>query len=101
MAYAWTNETDDPESLKHHVTLLHLGLIKSAADAVRAAIVQEFRNLEATQEEAEQGRTASAPQGKRKGRRPARACHTGRTMDNQDGSEGQQPNRVAMDTQQA
>jgi hypothetical protein len=29
-----------------------LGPIESAADAVRAAIVQEFRSLETTQEEA-------------------------------------------------
>ena len=51
--YAWTNEADDP-SKAHHVTVLHLGPIKSAADAVRAAIVQEFRSLEAeNQPEAE------------------------------------------------
>jgi hypothetical protein len=42
--YAWKNEPD------HHVTVLHLGPIKSAADAVRAAIVQEFRSLETTEE---------------------------------------------------
>lgn len=46
-AYAWTNETGDPANPHHHVTVLHLGPIKSAAAAVRAAIVQEFRNLEA------------------------------------------------------
>jgi hypothetical protein len=42
--YAWKNEPD------HHVTVLHLGPIKSAGDAVRAAIVQEFRSLETTEE---------------------------------------------------
>jgi hypothetical protein len=42
--YARKNEPD------HHVTVLHLGPIKSAADAVRAAIVQEFRSLETTEE---------------------------------------------------
>ena len=47
--YAWTNETDDPAN-PHHVTVLHLGPIKSAVDAVRAAIVQEFRSLETTEE---------------------------------------------------
>jgi len=47
--YAWTNETDDPAK-PHHVTVLNLGPIKSAVDAVRAAIVQEFRNLEPTEE---------------------------------------------------
>ena len=48
--YAWTNETDDAANPKHHVTVLHLGPVKSAADAVRAAIVQEFRSLETTEE---------------------------------------------------
>jgi hypothetical protein len=42
--YAWKNDDD------HHVTVLHLGPIKSAADAVRAAIAQEFRSLEAAKE---------------------------------------------------
>jgi hypothetical protein len=42
--YAWTNDTSN------HVTVLHLGPIKSAVDAVRAAIVQEYRSLEATEE---------------------------------------------------
>jgi hypothetical protein len=52
--YAWTNETDDLENPKHHVTVLHLGPIGSAAEAVKAAIVQEFRSLEAdTDTEAE------------------------------------------------
>ena len=46
-AYAWSNDTGDPDNPKHHVTVLHLGPIKSAADAVRAAIVQEYRSLEA------------------------------------------------------
>jgi hypothetical protein len=44
IAYAWKNSAD------HHVTVLHLGPIKSAADAVRAAIVQEFRSLETAEE---------------------------------------------------
>jgi hypothetical protein len=48
--YAWTNETGDPENPKHHVTVLHLGPIRSAAEAVKAAIVQEFRSLEADTE---------------------------------------------------
>lgn len=45
-AYAWSHETDDPEHPRRHVTVLHLHPIKSAQDAVKAAIVQEFRNLE-------------------------------------------------------
>jgi hypothetical protein len=43
-------EDDDPNNPRHHVTVLHLHPIKSAEDAVRAAIVQEFRNLEAANE---------------------------------------------------
>jgi len=44
--YAWANDTGDPKNPRHHVTVLHLHPIKSAQDAVKAAIVQEFRNLE-------------------------------------------------------
>ena len=44
--YAWANATDDANNPRHHVTVLHLHPIKSAQDAVRAAIVQEFRSLE-------------------------------------------------------
>jgi len=51
-AYAWTHDTDDPESPRRHVTVLHLHPIKSAQDAVRVAIVQEFRSLGTTTEEA-------------------------------------------------
>ncbi len=48
-AYAWAHDTDDPEHPRRHVTVLHLHPIRSAQDAVRAAIVQEFkeRNAEA------------------------------------------------------
>jgi hypothetical protein len=44
--YAWSHATDDPQHPRRHVTVLHLHPIKSAQDAVRAAIVQEFRSLE-------------------------------------------------------
>ena len=43
--YAWAHETDDPDQPIRHVTVLHLHPIKSAQDAVRAAIMQEARNL--------------------------------------------------------
>ena len=43
--YAWAHETDDPDKPIRHVTVLHLHPIKSAKDAVRAAIMQEARNL--------------------------------------------------------
>jgi hypothetical protein len=42
--YAWAHDTDDPNKPRRHVTVLHLHPIKSARDAVRAAIVQEFRS---------------------------------------------------------
>ena len=48
--YAWAHDTDDPKNPRRHVTVLHLHPIKSAEDAVRAAIVQEFRSLEPTEE---------------------------------------------------
>jgi hypothetical protein len=44
--YAWAHDTDDPEHPRRHVAVLHSHPIKSAQDAVKAAIVQEFRNLE-------------------------------------------------------
>jgi hypothetical protein len=49
-AYAWAHPTDGPESPKRHVTVLHIGPVTSAVEAVRAAIVQEFRSLEQTEE---------------------------------------------------
>ena len=47
--YAWVHDTDDPENPRRHVTVLRLGKIETPIDAVRAAIVQEFkeRNAEA------------------------------------------------------
>jgi len=45
--YAWAHETDDPQKPIRHVTVLHLHPIKSAQDAVRAAILQEVKGLEA------------------------------------------------------
>ena len=48
--YAWSHETDDPENPKRHVTVLHGGKITSALDAVRAAIIQEFRDAQGSEE---------------------------------------------------
>lgn len=48
-AYAWSHETDDPENPKRHVTVLHLHPALSPLDAVRVAIVQEFRNAQQAQ----------------------------------------------------
>ena len=44
--YAWAHDTDDPDKPRRHVTVLHGHPITSARDAVRAAIVQEFRTRE-------------------------------------------------------
>ncbi len=48
--YAWAHDTDDPKKPKRHVTVLHLAPITSAVEAVRAAIVQEYRNLGTAEE---------------------------------------------------
>jgi hypothetical protein len=48
--YAWSHDTDDPANPKRHIAVLHSHPIKSAQDAVKAAIVQEFRNLEPAEE---------------------------------------------------
>jgi hypothetical protein len=47
--YAWSHQTDDPKQPQRHVTVLHSHPITSPVLAVRAAIVQEFRNLEPTE----------------------------------------------------
>jgi hypothetical protein len=44
-AYAWSHATDNPTQPKRHVTVLHIPPAVSPETAVRAAIVQEFRNL--------------------------------------------------------
>jgi len=44
--YAWAHDTDDPNKPRRHVTVLHGHPIESARQAVRAAIVEEFRSLE-------------------------------------------------------
>jgi hypothetical protein len=45
-AYAWSHATDDPANPRRHVTVLHIPPAVSPETAVRAAIVQEFRNLD-------------------------------------------------------
>jgi hypothetical protein len=45
--YAWSHDTDDPENPRRHVTVLHLYPIKSAQDAVKAAIMQGYRERNA------------------------------------------------------
>lgn len=48
--YAWAHDTGDPSKPRRHVTVLHIHPITSARDAVKAAIVQEFRSLESDSE---------------------------------------------------
>jgi len=48
--YAWAHDTDDPQRQRRHITVLHEGPVTSAALAVRAAIIQEFRSLESEPE---------------------------------------------------
>jgi hypothetical protein len=43
-AYAWSHDTDDPENPRRHVTVLHIDPALSPLKAVRAAIMQEYRN---------------------------------------------------------
>jgi hypothetical protein len=42
--YAWMHDTDDPANPKRHVTVLLLPPVVSPQTAVRAAIVQEFKD---------------------------------------------------------
>lgn len=48
--YAWAHDTDDPKKPRRHVTVLHIAPVTSAVEAVRLAIVQEFRGLESETE---------------------------------------------------
>jgi len=48
-AYAWSHATDDPAHPKRHITVLHIPPAVSPETAVRAAIVQEFRNLDSAE----------------------------------------------------
>jgi hypothetical protein len=41
--YAWIHATDDPAKPKRHVTVLHIPPVISPQTAVKAAIVQEFK----------------------------------------------------------
>ena len=45
-AYAWSHDTEDPDNPKRHVTVLHIPPAISPETAVRAAIIQEYRNAE-------------------------------------------------------
>ena len=49
--YAWAHDTDNPKQPRKHVTVLHIAPVTSAVAAVRAAIVQEFRERESAEAE--------------------------------------------------
>jgi hypothetical protein len=49
--YAWAHDTDNPKQPIKHVTVLHIAPVTSAVAAVRAAIIQEFRNRESAEAE--------------------------------------------------
>ena len=42
--YAWMHDTGDPANPKRHVTVLHIPPVVSPQTAVKAAIVQEFKD---------------------------------------------------------
>jgi hypothetical protein len=44
--YAWLHDTGDPAREAQHVTVLHIHPALSPAKAVRAFILQEFRNAQ-------------------------------------------------------
>jgi hypothetical protein len=48
--YAWVHGAGDPKRPRRHVTVLHIPPVTSAALAVRAAIVEEFRSRESEAE---------------------------------------------------
>ena len=43
---AWVHDTDDPARPRRHVTVLHIPPVVSQETAVRASILQEFRNAQ-------------------------------------------------------
>ncbi|MGB7925414.1 MAG: hypothetical protein WCF57_19400 [Pyrinomonadaceae bacterium] len=48
--YAWAHETEDADKPKRHVTVLHIPPVVSPETAVRAAIIQEYRQEHGTEE---------------------------------------------------
>jgi len=45
-AYAWSHDTDDLANPQRHVTVLHIDPATSPIAAVRAAILQEYRDAQ-------------------------------------------------------
>jgi hypothetical protein len=44
--YAWAHETENPERPKRHIAVLHLGPVTSPQEAVKAAIVNQYRGMD-------------------------------------------------------
>jgi hypothetical protein len=42
--YAWVHDTDDPANPKRYVTVLHVPPVVSPQTAVKAAVLQEYKN---------------------------------------------------------
>jgi hypothetical protein len=51
-AYAWAHDMDDPKHPIRHITVLHMDSVTSPVLAVRAAVIQEFRERGTATEEA-------------------------------------------------
>jgi hypothetical protein len=47
--YAWSHETDDADSPRRHVTVLHIPPATSPLKAVQASIVSDFRERQANE----------------------------------------------------
>jgi hypothetical protein len=45
--FAWSHQTDNPDNPRRHVTVLQLDQIVTPVDAVRAALIQESRSVQA------------------------------------------------------
>ena len=48
--YAWAHETEDADRPKRHVAVLHVPPVVSPETAVRAAIIQQYRQERGTEE---------------------------------------------------
>lgn len=49
--YAWAHDMGNPKQPRQHVAVFHIAPVTSAVAAVRAAIIQEFRDRESAEAE--------------------------------------------------
>src|ERR1700730_17817536 len=85
-AYAWSHDGKHPK--ESSIAVLHKESITSAAAAVRAALIQEFRNLEPAEENTKESKTAQAAQGRSNGPHNSGSLYRARYKDNRGGGEG-------------